>query len=754
LNFWNGKWKNVGCDWAARAVCKRSNTLADLCDVDNGWFFYSGMCYKYSTNKVNWFDAQAQCEVKKGRLAVVDTLEKWSNIQDIVTCKDYEAGIWIGLSDTSPAREFWWTSGEVLGEDANWDVGQPLKLADPGNNCVKSLPLAHFKWRVDICDRLSEYLCEKPIGSCPDGWQDMGTNYCYQVVGENELHWKTYSDAEQYCMNTGSNGHLMIIQSPAEQDALKSLLQMTNGISQIRIGLSDFLDDNVLVWANGLEVVYDVPGTRDFVDRRWDCGFVYPSDVDARWNLNYCFDKHAFICQIPIFESPVIPADPAGWVCPVGWDVDQANGTCYEFSEVQLSYSLAKQQCVIHGGKMLVVAGPEQQSFISPRIKGPTWLGLEYLGSGLYQWHDGTVLKFENWSPPPQGPNSGPDARCTSLKDGPFGQWKDDDCNLQLFFVCQRPATFTGSATPGTPTVPWHTECGPGWSFDYYGQQCYKLVRNEVKWEEAEAACVADGSHLVSLHNPREQNYINALVMQNPGWVSFWIGGNDIDQTRGWKWTDGSPFYFWNWNIGEPNNLGGSEFCIEMSADMYGRWNDINCDRVFSYICSKPTLTATPPPGVDPTYPPAICNDPQPLVSGHHYVRDAAITASSFMIGRPPSMSRFLEMSIGSWAAADGDTGPWVGVQFTHYVIVSGITTWGAGNAPEWVIDYAVSSKLQSGSFYEYYRTSGGQNPYVCRQYGSIVNKNQLAGLRIRCHPGSFYPDTPGQCTVSGVDEI
>jgi len=42
-----------------------------------------------------------------------------------------------------------------------------------------------------------------------------------------------------------------------------------------------------------------------------------------------------------------------------------------------------------------------------------------------------------------------------------------------------------------------------------------------------------------------------ALIMQNVGWVSFWIGANDIDLNSGWKWSDGSAFYFWNWNDGE-----------------------------------------------------------------------------------------------------------------------------------------------------------------------------------------------------------
>jgi len=62
----------------------------------------------------------------------------------------------------------------------------------------------------------------------------------------------------------------------------------------------------------------------------------------------------------------------------------------------------------------------------------------------------------------------------------------------------------------------------------------------------------------------------------------------------------------------------------------------------------------------------------------------------------------------GSWSAAVGDETPWVGVVFTHYVIVTGITTVGGGDKEEWVIDFRLSYRLQTGSFFEYYRRANG----------------------------------------------
>ena len=60
--------------------------------------------------------------------------------------------------------------------------------------------------------------------------------------------------------------------------------------------------------------------------------------------------------------------------------------------------------------------------------------------------------------------------------------------------------------------------------------------------------------------------------------------------------------------IGEPNNKEDKEYCVEMSGDMLGRWNDMSCDSKFSYICRKPATTATPAPSAEPTRPPSMLN--------------------------------------------------------------------------------------------------------------------------------------------------
>ena len=74
--------------------------MVDPCDFDNGWHPFNTSCFKYSTVKRSWLDAQQQCVDGNGQLAVINTKDKWSLMEELVACKDFQSGIWIGLSDT------------------------------------------------------------------------------------------------------------------------------------------------------------------------------------------------------------------------------------------------------------------------------------------------------------------------------------------------------------------------------------------------------------------------------------------------------------------------------------------------------------------------------------------------------------------------------------------------------------------------------------------------------------------------------
>lgn len=72
------------------------------------------------------------------------------------------------------------------------------------------------------------------------------------------------------------------------------------------------------------------------------------------------------------------------------------------------------------------------------------------------------------------------------------------------------------------------------------------------------------------------------------GAIAYWTGGNDLDTEAGWRWSDGKPFAYLNFEKGEPNSA-GNEDCIEIITDR-STWNDNMCNQKRPYICKKTSL--------------------------------------------------------------------------------------------------------------------------------------------------------------------
>ena len=72
----------------------------DLCDLASGWHRYAGRCYKQFDDRLTWQDAQTYCEGQGSTLVMLKTPKEIDAFGHLQTCNDYQANIWIGLSDT------------------------------------------------------------------------------------------------------------------------------------------------------------------------------------------------------------------------------------------------------------------------------------------------------------------------------------------------------------------------------------------------------------------------------------------------------------------------------------------------------------------------------------------------------------------------------------------------------------------------------------------------------------------------------
>lgn len=105
-------------------------------------------------------------------------------------------------------------------------------------------------------------------------------------------------------------------------------------------------------------------------------------------------------------------------------------------------------------------------------------------------------------------------------------------------------------------------------------------------WAEAEADCVEQGGHLISIHNQTMQTFVSAeaFAIQGSDW---WHGLNDVAVEGTFVWADGSPVNFMAWADGEPNNA-GDEDCANFIPWGDGKWNDLPCDQARPYVCRLP----------------------------------------------------------------------------------------------------------------------------------------------------------------------
>ncbi|RKI36500.1 hypothetical protein D7V86_24685 [bacterium D16-51] len=106
----------------------------------------------------------------------------------------------------------------------------------------------------------------------------------------------------------------------------------------------------------------------------------------------------------------------------------------------------------------------------------------------------------------------------------------------------------------------------------------YKLINDSKTWKEAKTYCEQMGGHLATITSEDEQEIIEALLKNQGEKNCYWIGG--YKENNQWKWINGEPFDFSNWDYGEPNGYHDDEYYIEIYGKEekgyeFGKWNDM-----------------------------------------------------------------------------------------------------------------------------------------------------------------------------------
>uniref|UniRef100_A0A671Q602 C-type lectin domain-containing protein n=1 Tax=Sinocyclocheilus anshuiensis TaxID=1608454 RepID=A0A671Q602_9TELE len=116
-------------------------------------------------------------------------------------------------------------------------------------------------------------------------------------------------------------------------------------------------------------------------------------------------------------------------------------------------------------------------------------------------------------------------------------------------------------------------------SLNKKGSVCLFMSSELKSWSDSRQYCRDRGADLIIINTEEKQ-------------VSFervWIGLSDIQQEGIMKWVDNSTLNQGFWLEGEPNNLDGTEDCVELNPEnpILNNWNDLPCSGTINWICEK-----------------------------------------------------------------------------------------------------------------------------------------------------------------------
>lgn len=115
-----------------------------------------------------------------------------------------------------------------------------------------------------------------------------------------------------------------------------------------------------------------------------------------------------------------------------------------------------------------------------------------------------------------------------------------------------------------------------------YGNKWFMFAYGSRSVEVAMAHAQRLGGTLVSIESAAENRFLLAESKREvPGMRAFLAGGTDRDKEGQWKWMDGAPMRYTNWNRGEPNNGGGNQHYMRVLRN--GKWDDVAIteDRIY-----------------------------------------------------------------------------------------------------------------------------------------------------------------------------
>ncbi|MGF1488091.1 MAG: lectin-like protein [Prochloraceae cyanobacterium] len=234
------------------------------------------------------------------------------------------------------------------------------------------------------------------------------------------------------------------------------------------------------------------------------------------------------------------------------------NNSLYTVVPAGGNWNTAENNAIALGGNLVSISDAAENSFVQSIITsqnlGRVWIGAsDQLTEWNYTWSDGTAFTYTNWAPGEPNNDGGNEDFAEMFSNG---QWNDNSIG-NPFAPTTGIAEINLGLNPANPAI--------------FNGSLYVVVPSGGSWTTAESNANALGGNLVSISDAAENSFVQS-IMTSQNLNRAWIGASDQLVEGVFAWSDGSPFTYENWALGEPNNAGGNEDFVEMYSN--GQWND------------------------------------------------------------------------------------------------------------------------------------------------------------------------------------
>lgn len=127
---------------------------------------YQNHLYCLFEDTLNWFEAEAYCQMLGGHLAAVDDSEENAFIHAFIQSGE-KNDYWIGLYDAEKNHTYQWTTGQELTLTDKWGDNQPDCYEDTEFYCEMYKDSGCWNDRIAYSDGAVGFICEIPI--CGEG---------------------------------------------------------------------------------------------------------------------------------------------------------------------------------------------------------------------------------------------------------------------------------------------------------------------------------------------------------------------------------------------------------------------------------------------------------------------------------------------------------------------------------------------------------------------------------------------------------